>query len=269
MFVAMYPSAVGFKFLVQQAISGTGAFNGTEYGRARRTIDPSLGADSIVYVASKLYGTASNALTIQYVDAGAGVTVSTTSVVQLGAAIQVLLRRSTGAVLATAQEVADAINAFTAYSSPAFGISARAGGTGAGLVAAIGPLAFSNGADPVRDGTQFLWTVPTNGNGGFVQLENDFPMWVLGFTARFNVLLPGPYSVSVSRVRLNKDFTPITAEAVELFVFAGLTPDAPSIAYTDVKQVFHPGQGILVTTSAALTGFFNFDVMRAAEYPYA
>jgi hypothetical protein len=265
----MYPSAVGHKFLIQYTVSGTGFFDGTEYGRARLTVDPGLGADSVVYFASKLYGSASNALTVEYVDAGPGVIVGATTVTQIGPAIRVLLRRSAAAVLATAAEVAAAVNAFTAYNSPGYAISARAGGNGTGVVAAIGPLSFTGGADPIRVGSQFLWTVPTNGNAGFVHLENSFPMWILGFSARFNVLLPGPFTVSLARVRLEPDFTPILSEAVNFFVFNGLTPSAPDIAYTDVKQLIHPGQGILVTTSAPLTGFFNIDVTRAAEFPYA
>jgi hypothetical protein len=159
--------------------------------------------------------------------------------------------------------------AFTAYSSPGFAVAARAGGTGASVVAAIGPLTFTGGADPTRIGSQFLWTPPVNVNAGFVQLENPFPMWILGFSARFSVLLPGPFTVSLQRVRLEADLTPILAEAVNLFIFGGLTPSAVDIAYTDVKQLIHPGQGILVTTSAPLAGFFNIDVMRAAEFPYA
>lgn len=265
----MYPSAVGHKFLIQYAVSGTGALDGSEYGRARLTVDPGLGPNAIVYFASKLYGSASNALTVEYVDAGAGVTVVATTVTQVGSAIRVLLRRSAVAILATAAEVADAVNAFTAYSSPGFAVAARAGGTGASVVAAIGPLTFTGGADPTRIGSQFLWTPPVNVNAGFVQLENPFPMWILGFSARFSVLLPGPFTVSLQRVRLEADLTPILAEAVNLFIFGGLTPSAVDIAYTDVKQLIHPGQGILVTTSAPLAGFFNIDVMRAAEFPYA
>lgn len=265
----MYPSAIGHKFFVQYAVSGTGAFTGAEYGRARATVDPGLGANAIVYLASRLYGAASNTLTVEYVDAGVGVTVAATTVTQLGSAIRVQLRRSTIAVLATASEVAAAINAFTAYSAPGFAVTARAGGTGATVVTAMAPVAFSGGADPLREGSQFLWTVPTNGNAGLVHFENDVPMWVLGFSARFNVLLPGPFTVSVARVRLDRDFTPVAGESVNWFVFGGLTPSAIDISYTDVRQIIHPGQGLLVTTSAPLTGFINFDAMRAAEYPYA
>lgn len=265
----MYPSDVGQKFLIQYTVSGTGGLTGVEYGRARRTVDPLLGSNSIVSFAAKLYGSAANALTIEYVDAGAGVVVSATTVTQTGSAIRVLLRRSAIAVLATAAEVAAAVNAFTAYNAPAFAIMALAQGTGLGLVAAIGPLAFTGGVDPAQQGSQYLWTLPLNDNAGFVHLENSHPMWILGFSSRFNVILPGPFTVSVARVRLEPDFTPVLAESVNLFVHAGLTPSAPDIAYTDVKQLIHPGQGLLITTSAPLAGFFNIDVMRAAQFPYA
>lgn len=265
----MYPSATGLKFLVQYGVSGLGAFDGTEYGRARLVVDPGLGANAVVSFVSKLYGAASNHLTVEYVDAGLGVTIPATVVTQVGAAIRVLLRRSAVAVLATAEEVANAVNAFTAYSSPAFAIRALAQGTGKAPVAAIGPLSFTGGADPLVVGSQYLWAVPAGGHAGMVHFEHETPMWILGFTARFNVLLPGPHTVSVQRVRLNADLTPVLSEAVGLFVYDGLTPAAPDISYTDVRQLLHPGQGLLVTTSAPMTGFFNFDVMRAGEFPYA
>jgi hypothetical protein len=266
----MYPSAVGPKFLVQYAVTGGGAFNGTEFGRARLTANPVGPIDGRIYFAAKNYGSAPNLLTMQYIDAGAGAVVSTTSVVQLGSAIQVSLRRNALGILATAPEVAAAINAFTAYTSPAYAIRARPHNPSATQVlAALSPVNFTGGVNPLQIGTQYLWTPPAATNAGYVDFEQENPMWILGFSAKFTILGPGPLTVTVRRVRVQEDFTPILSEAVPIFVYNGLTPAAPDIAYTDVKQLIHPGQGLLVETSTPLDGMFNFDVMRAGEFPYA
>ena len=118
-------------------------------------------------------------------------------------------------------------------------------------------------------GTQYLWNLPLNGNGGFIDLENENPMWVLGFAARFSSFPPGASTITVSRVRLDTVFRPILSEAVPIFVYSNLQTSAPDIAYTDVRQVIHPGQGLLVTSSGPSIGFFNLDVTRAADFPYA
>jgi len=264
----MYPTPVGQKYFVQQKVTGTGTFDGTEYGRARRTVDSGVGVDGIVRYAARIYGASANSLTIQYVDAGAGLTIPATTVTQIGPAITVILRRTTNALQATATEVAAAINAFASRNSPSFAIRAYVPGTGATIVAATAALAFTGGADPAVDVTQYFWDIPVNGNGGFFHFEQDYPVWVLGFSANFNVLLAGPLTVEVSRIRLNEDFTP-AGEEYSFFKYPCLTPTDGKISYTDIKQLVHPRQAMRVTISAATTGYIGFDVQRAAEFPYA
>lgn len=264
----MYPSPVGNKFLVQYAVSGTGRLNGTEYGRARLTINAGPSGDTI-YIAAKLYGADANFITVQLIDTGA--INPQTFVTQVGPAISVFLRRSSTAVLATAHEVAEAINSFTAYTSVAYAIRARAYDPASTTALAAVPAAnLSGGVNPHAIGrSQYLWTVPANGNAGYVDFEQEDPMWVLGFSAKFSSVPSGSHTITVSRVRILEDFTPELTEKTPLFVYSSLTSSAPDIAYTDVRQVIHPAQGLLVETSVAMPGFFNVDVMRAAEFPYA
>lgn len=266
----MYPSPIGNKFLVQYAVSGTGGFTGAEYGRARLTLNgsPSPG-DTTIYIAAKLYGTEANGLTVQLVDTGVVQPVTTVS--QTGAAIRVFLRRNSANIQATAPEVAAAINNFTAYTSAAYAIRARAHNPSAtALLSAVAATNLAGGANPHRIGrSQFLWNVPLNGDAGYLDVEQDDPMWVLGFSAKFTSLPAGTHTVSVYRTRVLEDFTVVTAEKIPIFVYSGLTTSAPDIAYTDVRQVFHPGQALVVETSVATPGIFNFDLMRAAEFPYA
>lgn len=264
----MYPTPVGLKYFVQQKVTGTGTFDGTEYGRARRTVDPGVGANGIVQYAARLYGADANALTIQYVDAGAGITIAATTVTQVGPAITVILRRSSGAILATATEVAAAVNAYTSRGQGAFAIRAYVPGTGASVVTATVALAFTGGANPTTDVTQYFWDIPVNGNAGFFHFEQDYPVWVLGFSANFNVLYSGEITVDVTRIRLNEDFTP-TGEEYSFYKYPCLTSTDGKISYTDVKQLVHPRQAMKVSISVATTGYVGFDVQRAAEFPYA
>jgi hypothetical protein len=265
----MYPSPVGNKFLVQYAVSGTGSFDGTEYGRARLTINGSPIGNTTIYIAARLFGTAPNAITVELVNTGA--VTPTTYVTQVGSAIRVFLRRSASVVLATAPEVANAINNFTSYTSAGFALRARAHNPLATTVlAAVAAQPLTGGADPHAIGrSQYLWTVPTNGKAGYVDFEQQAPMWLLGFSAKFSSVPVGTHTVTVYRARVLEDFTVVAAEKIPIFVYGAITSAAPDISYTDVRQVVHPAQAVIVETSAAMPGVFNFDVMRAAEFPYA
>ena len=267
----MYPSDFGSKFLIQYTVTGTATLNGADYGRPRLTINPVAGTDGIVYIAAKNYGAAANAITVQYIDAGAGVVVPVCQIQQLGPAITVLLARSAIAITATAPQVAAALNSFTGYTSPAYAIRAKANNPAATIpLAATSAQLLTGGVDPlVVPPSQYLWAPPLNTSAGLVTLDNSHPMWVLGFAVKFPAVGVGTFSVKVSRVRLDEVFRPIMAEAVPIFVHDRITTAAPDIAYTDVRQVVHPSQGLLVEATVPAPGFFNFDVTRAADFPYA
>ena len=139
----MYPVDIGAGFVVQQSVSGTGRFSGAEYGRSRATIYNSS-INGQVRVASRLYGTLADGLSVEFVDKGVGTSVATTNVEQVGPAVRVNLRRaSTGAPLATANEVAQAICDFAGYTTAP--LVATAGGDGSVVLAAVAPTQLSGG----------------------------------------------------------------------------------------------------------------------------
>ena len=255
----MYSLQNGRPFLVQQICSGTGTFNGTEYGRAKGVItnaDP----NAIVRISSRLYGVVPNAYTIEFYDAGAGVVVPATTASQNGAAIRVTLRRNALALLATAAEVAAAING-----TPT-GIVAVYNGTGNGVVAAQAPMAITNsalGVDPAIRGPnddQYLWYYPVNQNGGFFYFEQMRAITVRQFEALFTVGV-GTFTVTVSRVNLNSNLEPIAGESVPVFVWSSLTSARPDIAVAEPGLSLLPMQALQVTTSGGgLSGLVRFEV---------
>ena len=109
----MYPIQNGLSFLVQQSVTGTGVFNGSEYGRAQGRFPFAAlpNSDNVVRISARLYGLEGNNYQLQLVDPGIGTNNPSTTAVIQGSRVVVTLRRSSGGgLLATAQEVADAIN---------------------------------------------------------------------------------------------------------------------------------------------------------------
>lgn len=255
----MYPTPIGVSFLVSQKVSGTGDFSAADYGRARATLtdaDP----NARVRVAAKLYGTAANALTVEFIDQGAGNTVSVTRVEQVGTAIRVILRRaSTGSALATAAEVAAALNGFT----PANGnpIGAVAGGTGLGVVSALSPQSLVGGVDPTTDGRYvFRWAIADTAMG-FFHVEQQTPVIVRQMDASFTIP-SGTHRLTISRAPLNEAFEVDTDEAIPLFDYALLTTAAPDITVSDMNWILPPGWVLLAETDSSLEGIVRFDFKR-------
>lgn len=262
----MYPISTGNPFMVQQSVSGTGVFNGSEYGRAKATL-PNGDPNAVVRVSARLYGSTSNAYSVELVDRGASIVVPQTVIEQTGAAIRVILRRSSSAILATAQEVAAAINAL----GVAGGVCAIYGGTGNGVVSAAAAVLLTGGVNPVDradNHTQYVYVHPVNTSGGFFYFEQEETITVRQFECKF-VVPGGTYSVTVSRVNLNENLEPILAEAVPCFVHDLLTVSKPDIAFADVGILLHPRQGLLVEVDGGgLPGVVRFDVRKGARYPY-
>jgi len=152
----MYPSALGTSFIIQHVARGTGYFSGSDHGRARVTItnaDP----NATVRAAARLYGPLANALTLEFIDRGTGVAVPATVVEVVGTAVKVTLRRlSTGSVLATGQEVAQAINA-----QERCPIRAVPNGDGTGVVAAVAATALTGGVASWGTPTADAWSSGT------------------------------------------------------------------------------------------------------------
>ena len=149
----MYPSSVGTSFVIQQMTSGSGQFTGADFGRAR--VNMTHGdADSDVRVAARLYGPLGNSYSVEFIDRGAGVVVSVTTVELQGTAVRVTLRRgSGGSPLARGVEVAAAINAVENLP-----VKAVAGGTGFGLVTALPPTSLVGGVAAWGTPTGSVWS---------------------------------------------------------------------------------------------------------------
>lgn len=254
--------------MVQQSVTGAGQFTGVDYGRAlgRFPVSAASGTNSVVRVAARLYGTDANAYTVSFVDPG--VDTANTVATQLGSAITVTLRRQSGAIVATAQNVAEAIN------RARLPISASYEGNGNGVVATQGATHInniSNGADSALRGPnadQFIWSIPSSTDGGLFYFENDQQILVHQFEALFNVASGGPYTVTVSRVNLDSNLEVISGESIPVFVWEQLTTSRPDVAFSDVGIILHPFQALTVTVTGGLTGVVRFDVRKTAGYPY-
>lgn len=256
----MYPSPLGTSFLVSQQVLGTGQFDGSEYGRARVTLANDALTD-VVTVAARRYGSAANSYTIQLIDQGAGQVVSTTQVQQVGSAVRVYLRRAAlGDPLATAAEVAAAINDFHRWSGQP--LCARYEGTGADLCDAVAATPLTGGADPaVNDGVSFRWAPASDPDLGFFYFEQEVPMVVTQFEAAFTIA-GGPNVLTISRVPLDSVLDPIQTEAIPLFVHSSLAAATPDVALSDIRFVLPPRWALLVETDAALPGVVRMDVRR-------
>lgn len=254
--------------MVQQSVTGTGQFNGANYGRAlgRFPASATLGMNTVVRVAARLHGTDANAYTVSFVDPG--IDTANTVATQLGSAITVTLRRQSGVIAATSQNVAEAIN------RAGLPISASYEGNGNGAVAAQAATPIINvksGADSSLRGPnadQFIWSLPSNTDGGLFYFENDQQILIHQFEALFNVPSGGPYTVTVSRVNLDSNLEVISGESIPVFVWEHLSTARPDVAFSDVGIIVHPFQALSVATTGALTGVVRFDVRKTAGYPY-
>lgn len=255
----MYPVPVGVSFLVSQRVSGTGRFNGSDHGRARSTV-ANVDPNAVVRLAARRYGVEANALTVEFVDRGVGNAVAATRVERAGSALRVVLRRGTGgAPLATAAEVAAAINGFAPETGNPVG--AAYGGDGTGVVSAAAPQPFAGGAAPATDRIYSYRWAPANTDLGFFHVEQESPVLVRQLQARFTVP-SGTRRLIVSRVPVNRAFEADLAEAVPLLDYAGLTTAAPDLTVSDVNWILPPGWALVAETDVSLAGVVRMDFRR-------
>ena len=255
----MYPTDNGTCFVVQQTCTSA-QFTGAEYGRARLTIS-NADPNAVVRVAAKLFGSIGNAITVQFVDAGAGAVVSATTVQLVGSAVQVHLKRGiSGSPTATATEVAAAIN--NAVGLP---IRAIAGGTGAGTPAAAAATNLSTGANPTTSANGYYHWTPDATDQGLFTFEQNQLAEVSQFEARFTIASGTP-TLTISRVPLNDVFEAISGQDVPVLVYTGLSSAAPTFAFGDTKIRLPPRWGLKVATSVALDGFVRLDVRKSPNW---
>lgn len=259
----MYPLALGDAFFVQQLVSGTGTFTGADRGRARRVLNFTGGGQ--VRVASRMYGTPSNSYTIEVVDPVIATPITT--VTQVGVAIRIGLRRSIGAILATPEEVAAAINS---VSDPAFPLRATASIT-TGVANAVASGSLSGGLNPDRidgEGAFFSWSL-SNVNGGFFHFENAVPVEVQEVSFRATAV-SAPTALNWFKVPLTRDFTPrrpsevVVDEAIPLWTDV-LTSTKTFVNITDIRDKLMPNMALMLVTN--LAGVARVGVQRVGRFP--
>lgn len=237
---------------LQQTITGSGNFTGVEVGRAARTMGAAAAA---VTVKAVELGADGNDLYIQLVDQG-GVVVQTQARWVDATHLKVYLRRSAGALLATAQEVAAAINALP---EPAK-LIAFAGGTDPVVVAANGALV--GGLDPTHVHAEHRLTPPADVHGGLFIFGNIDTIDVLQVLGRFPGLV-GATTVKLQVVSLGPGYEPIEAEAFTFFTATvdGTTADI----FCDKHPVLGPRQAVRVLIASP--GVVQV-VVRRTERPH-
>lgn len=243
------PSVTTF---LQQTITGSGRFTGVEVGRAVRTMGTAAAA---VTVKAAELGADGNNLHVQLVDPGGVVTRTQARWVD-ATHLKVYLRRNASAILATAQEVADAINGLA---DPAR-VVAFAGGADPVLVAADNVLA--GGLDPTHVHAEHRLTPPADTNGGLFVFGNIDTIDVIQILGHF----PGiedPTALAIQVVSLDPGYEPIEAEAFTFFT-ATLTSTSTDV-FCDKHPVLGPRQAIRVIIP--FTGVVQV-VVRRTERPY-
>jgi hypothetical protein len=254
----MYPTPLGTPFCVQETTLDTNFTGATERGRAKRTFGS---GGSQVIVGAKLLGTEANAYTVALIDRG--VAVSSTSVSQTGAAIEVTLRRSSGALLATADEVAGAINAAN--------LPVRASHGGTGVVAPAAATALSGGVAPTfvdPSGTRFEWSRASGQSGGFFYFENHQDILVVtSVQAKFTGLGGSPIPLRIATVNLNAGLEVISGTDISV-KDAEVASAYPEFALVGLDGVtLMPYQALLVACAAV--GQVRVTAQRLRRFPYA
>jgi hypothetical protein len=265
----MYLGATGLPFEVQITTSGSGGFDGqTERGRAARTV-PGPTSDGDVVVRAKNVGAAANAYTVAFVDPGAGIVNPVTTVALTANTVAVRLRRDGSGILATADEVAAAVNAVSDFGFP---VVADAASPTPGLVQASAALALTGGVDPVAVDparTQFRYAYP-NLPAGVFYFENLYgALHIRKIQARFTLLAAA--HLKVQTVTLTPGLGLVLAEALPI-LDVDLTASVNDYGVTDVKDLVLPYQAVLVScvngSNVPQPGTVRIYAQRANAYPF-
>lgn len=265
----MFPIVEGVEFCIEIRCAGTGGFDGaTERMRASVTLPGALSSGNVTYRA-KYYGATANSYSIQQLNPGNGINFTTTTVEQNGTNIYVKLRRdaSTG-ILATAEEVADAVNKVTAYGFP---IVAEAP-TSSTVVQASALTALSGGVDfdsidPTR--RTFVKTF-TNQNVGVFHFGN-FREGLQIRKIQTNFTLSSPSKLKIQSVRFTPGLAMIADSKGPVFDYA-LSSALPDYGISDIKDPLLPYEGLVISCKDSSNnpqpGFIRLYAKRAANFPY-
>ncbi len=244
---------------MQQTIDSPGEYDGSHVGRA--TADLGSGG-ALVRIRAREFGSDGNSISIEFYDAGAPNIVLTTTVqiVSLNV-IKVNLRRSAGAILATADEVADAINNFRVTLNPSQKLPIVAHPDGTSVVTAIAATLLSGGLDPEIVAPMVKFT--TTDNGGLFYFDQTEPLVILQMECNFTGMA-GPTVVSFQMANLDPGLEVIPAETAELFN-GTVDVGTPYISFVDSKIIFLPRQAFLIVASG-ITGVARIVVERLETF---
>lgn len=254
----MYPTPLGLPFCIEETTLDANFTGAVERGRAKRTFGA---GSSQVLIGAKLLGPEANSYSVALVDRG--VTVSSTSVVQTGTSFDVILRRSSSAILATAAEVSVAINAAN------LPIRATAASGGAGVVVAAGSAALTGGLSPSYvdpTNTRFEWSRTTGQVGGFFYFENHQDVLVVtGVQAKFSGL-GSTLPLRVAVINLDAGLEPIVGSDISV-KDAEVSAAYPEFSLAGLDGIpLLPYQALLVTCAAV--GKVRVTAQRMKRYPY-
>jgi|GEM_PF-4674066 len=262
----MYTLSNGTTFLVQQltaATPGTSMFDGSDYGRASLALFGGGAANGRLWFRAKRYGAATNSLFVALINPGGNY--PATTVTLNGAILEVRLRCVSGAITATAKNVADAVNAISTYAFPIVADYDRSTG-GDALVSAVSSTALTGGVNPRIEAAsqQFKWDLPINVNGGFFYFEQDVPVVIRQMGARFPTIA-APTLFQIWQVNLTPGLG-LYEEAVPVFQRTLDVGDADNIGFSDARIPLLPYQALYV--ECALPGIINFHVRPDSRMPY-
>jgi len=250
----MYPIALGMPFSIEEITLDTNFTGATEYGRASAT----LGSTNTVTFVAKLYGTLGNAYSVVFINRGIA---SSLAIRQVGALIEVTLRRSVSAILSTPQEVADAINAMD--------LPVRATWTGTDPLIAVVATPLTGGLNPTQidpTGSRFQWRRTTGQVGGLFFFENlRETVIVTGVECKFTTL-GGTETLTIERVNLDAA-TGVIASSGYTIKEAQVSPSAPRFSIEGIDGIpILPYQAMRVI--CASRGYVQVNAQRLSRHPY-
>lgn len=254
----MYPVALGIPFVVQEKTLDANFTGAAERGRAKCTVGP---GGSQIRASAKIPGSGANAYRLSLINLGT--TTAATTVTQVGGDFEVRLRRNSSTVLATPQEVANALNAAD--------LPIRCAWSGTTPMSQALLQAFTGGAEPTRKdptGTRFEWDRTTGQEGGFFYFGNlDHSLVISGIELAFEGLGGSPIPFTVERVNLDDGLEPVASSAMPVKI-GEVSASDPTYALNGVDGIIlTPYQALLVKCAAVGRAYVT--AHRLARHPYA
>ena len=232
-----------------QHTSSAGTFDGTEIGRAK--YETGTSAADVRFSARRL-GDSGHGIHVKMVDPGRAY--ESTIVRAYADEIEIVLKRSSSAITATAAEVAAAVNAFDFRAMPNLAIVAHGYGTSA--VSALARTALSGGLTvPPSEG--FTARLSTASTAGLFYFDQNEPLQIMQVEAALGA--------SVATVISSVDYRTMCPVTTENFTIYGVTSTGFLWVPTQ-PVVLLPGRGIKVT--AATTGIVRVTARRMSRQSY-